>query len=108
MIYVKIGGTEYPAVINGKIHDNDWDERESKTIILEMSYTDAVETFVDGCSWSIVCTDEEEGGDYREEFDNSDFNISGDITDHRDGTVSIKMGKMTDLEEAYEMMYGGE
>ena len=28
--------------------------------------------------------------------------IAGDIVDHRDGTLSIKMGRLTELEEAYE------
>jgi hypothetical protein len=41
------------------------------------------------------------------EFDNSEYNIAGDLTDHRDGTITAKMGKLTDLEEAYEIMLGG-
>ena len=32
------------------------------------------------------------------ERDMSDYSLSGDITDHRDGTVSIKMGKPTEVE----------
>ena len=34
--------------------------------------------------------------------------MSGPITDNRDGTVSIKMGKPTDLEDAMELLLGGE
>jgi hypothetical protein len=30
-----------------------------------------------------------------EEYDNSEYNIAGEITDHRDGTVTVKMGKFT-------------
>jgi hypothetical protein len=41
------------------------------------------------------------------EFDNSDYCLAGDITDHRDGRITVKMGKLTELEEAYEMMLGG-
>ena len=41
------------------------------------------------------------------EWDNSEFCLAGDITDHRDGTITVKMGKLTDLEEAYELMLGG-
>lgn len=33
-----------------------------------------------------------------EEWDNSEYCVSGAITDHRDGTVSIKMGKATEAE----------
>lgn len=32
------------------------------------------------------------------EYDNSEYSLAGDITDHRDGTVSIKMGKPTEAE----------
>lgn len=32
------------------------------------------------------------------ERDMSEYSLSGDITDHRDGTVSIKMGKPTEVE----------
>ena len=41
------------------------------------------------------------------EFDNSEFCIRGDLTVHTDGTCTVKMGKPTDLEDAYEMLYGG-
>lgn len=108
MTFVKINNREYPAAIFGKMQDRDWDGRQSKTIKLAMSYADASQIFVDGLSWSIICEDEAEGEVMREEFDNSDFNIAGDITDHRDGTLSVTMGKETDLEEAYELLYGGE
>ena len=43
----------------------------------------------------------------QEEFDNSEFCIRGDLTVHVDGTCTVKMGKPTDLEDAYEMLYGG-
>ena len=29
------------------------------------------------------------------EWDNSEFNLAGDLTDHRDGTMTVKMGKFT-------------
>lgn len=104
MTYVKIGNTTYPAVIYGRMKDTAWDDRESKTIEIEMDAADAAELFVDGLEWSIVG----EGENGPEEYDNSDFTLAGDITDHRDGTVSVKMGKLTDLELAYELLYGGE
>jgi hypothetical protein len=64
-----------------------------------MDYATANELFVDGVEWSIV-------DDENTEYDNSDYCLAGDITDHRDGTLSVKMGKMTDLEEVLEAMYG--
>ena len=63
----------------------------------------------DGTPWSIVQgTPAADGKETEAGWDNSAFSLSGDITDHRDGTVTIKMGKPTDLEDAYEMLLGGD
>ena len=111
MTYIKICGTLHPATITGRVHDENWDRRESKAITLEMDYEVAKKMFVDGLAWSIVQEHEietENGVEIQQtEYDNSAFNLAGDITDHRDGRVTIKMGKLTDLEEAYELMLGG-
>ena len=107
-IYVKVGENQYPASITGKVNDRDWDNRASKAIRLEMTYEDAVNTFVDDVDWSIVQDVEEiieniddEGNITHETvintetYDNSEYAIAGDIIDHRDGTVTVKMGKLT-------------
>ena len=103
MTYVKINGTTYPAVINGKHIDREWNDRESKTITLEMAYADAIALFVDGLAWSILMDVEKEQEDgstitVQEEYDNSDYSMAGSITDNRDGTLSVKMGKPTQIE----------
>lgn len=117
MTYIKINETLYHATISGRVQDKDWDNRESKAITLEMDYPTAAALFVDGLDWSIVQQEEvpvfdengnQTGTEVQEtEFDNSDYNLAGDITDHRDGRITVKMGKLTDLEEAYEIMLGG-
>lgn len=96
MTYIKIDGTLYPAAVNGRLRDNTWDGRDSKYITLTMSHDTADLLFVDDIAWSIVQQDGEE----EQEFDNSDYCLAGDITDHRDGTITVKMGKYTDLELA--------
>ena len=109
MIYIKIGGTEYPAKINGKLADREWDGRDSKAITLTMGYSEAVALFVNGIAWSIVQREnvpalDENGqptGETTEqvsEFDNSDYSVAGSITDNRDGTVTCKMGRPTETE----------
>ena len=119
MIYVKINEIEYPAAISGNINDKAWDNRASKTINLAMSYEQAMELFVENAPWSIVerhIVDvlDEEGNPTGEttenvvEHDNSEYCVAGDVTDHRDGTLSIKMGKLTELESALELLLGGE
>ena len=129
MTYIKINETLYPATIRGNVADKNWDNRNSKSITLEMTYAEAVGLFVDGLAWSIVQREEvptyekDENGKFvldengnrisngtetqDTEFDNSEYNLAGDITDHRDGTITVKMGKLTELEEAYEIMLGG-
>ena len=111
MTYVKINGTTYPAVINGKHIDREWNDRESKTITLEMAYADAIALFVDGIAWSIVMDVEKEQEDgsivtVQEEYDNSEYNMAGSITDNRDGTLAVKMGKPTKIETLESQITG--
>ncbi len=125
MIYVKVNGTLYPATIDGQMQDYTWDNRETKTITMQGTYDEIVGLFKDGTPWSIVMKEtvqkrnedgspvlDEAGNPVTEEqtseWDNSEFAMSGPITDNRDGTVSIKMGKPTDLEDAMELLLGGE
>ena len=125
MIYVKVNGALYPATIDGQMQDYTWDNRETKTITMQGTYDEIVGLFKDGTPWSIVMKEtvqkrnedgspvlDEAGNPVTEEqtseWDNSEFSMSGPITDNRDGTVSIKMGKPTDLEDAMELLLGGE
>ena len=119
MIYFKANNTEYPASISGKIPDRDWNNRKSKAITLEMEYTAALQLFVDGLSWSIVQRDtvpvyDKDGnptGETEEqvqEWDNSDYNVAGSITDNRNGTCTCKMGKKTQLETEQELRKDAE
>ena len=119
MIYFKTNNTEYPASIAGEIPDWDWGGRVSKSITLEMEYTAASQLFVDGLSWSIVQRDivpvyDKDGkptGETEEqvqEWDNSDYNVAGSITDNRNGTCTCKMGKKTQLETEQELRKDAE
>lgn len=119
MIYFKANNTEYPASIAGKITDRDWGGRESKAVTLEMTHAAAAQLFVDGLSWSIVQRDTvpvygEDGkptGETEEqvqEWDNADYAVAGPITDNRDGTITAKMGKKTELELAREQAADAE
>jgi hypothetical protein len=101
MNYVKINDVLYPATIFGRMQDKNWNDRESKAITLEMDYATAVSIFVDGLAWAIVHQPEE--GD-AQEYDNSDFYVAGSITDNRNGTITVKMGKKTDGEMLNELM----
>ena len=110
-IYIKVNNTEYPAAVNGNLVDRNWNGRDTKTIYLTMSYDAVVALLPDNTPWSIVQREtqdvlDEQGkptGETKEvvnEYDNSEYSLAGDITDHRNGTVSIKMGKPTETENA--------
>lgn len=109
--YIKVNNTEYPAEINGNPKDRTWGDRDTKTITLTMTTTEAAALLPDNTPWSIVQretvdkldNDGNPTGETEEvvnEWDNSVYSLSGAITDHRDGTVSIKMGKPTETESA--------
>lgn len=110
-IYIKVNNTEYPAAISGVYNDRTWDGRDTKSITLTMTTTEVVALLPDNTPWSIVLretvdkldNDGNPTGETKEvvnEWDNSEYSLSGAITDHRDGTVSIKMGKPTETESA--------
>lgn len=100
MTYVKINDALYPATVRGYTHDRNWDNRESKAVTLEMSHADAMALFVDDIEWAIVYED----GETTEVYDNSEFSVAGAVSDNRDGTVTVKMGKITAEEALAELM----
>lgn len=125
MTFVKIKETLYPATVSGRVADKDWDNRASKAITLEMDYATAIALFVDGLAWSIIQQNEvptyqvdkdgnavldengnpiQTGTEMQETvFDNSEYDVAGAITDHRNGTITAKMGKITDAEALAEL-----
>lgn len=108
VVYVEVNNVKYPATITGKLNDKDWNNRASKAITVEMQYEDAINIFVDDIQWNIVQDIEEQVEQYNEDgelvvstvinsevYDNSEYSIAGDIINHRNGTITIKMGKPT-------------
>ena len=102
MTYIKINDAVYPAAFRGYERDRDWNDRESKAITLEMSYADAMALFVDDLDWAIVY----EEGETTEVYDNSEHSVAGSVTDNRNGTVTVKMGKPTS-DELLAILMGG-
>lgn len=115
MTYIKVNNTLYPATIDGRIGDYEWGRRDTKSITLSMTYAEVLALLPDNTPWSIVQKDTvqkigEDGQpmvdtsghpvteEVTTEFDNSEYSMSGVIRDNRDGTVTIKMGKPTEIE----------
>ena len=115
MTYIKVNNTLYPATIDGRIADYEWNRRDTKSITLTMTYAEVLALLPDNTPWSIVHKDvvqkydengkllvDADGNPVTEEitteFDNSEYTMSGVIRDNRNGTVTIKMGKLTEIE----------
>ena len=115
MTYIKVNNTLYPATIDGRIADYEWNRRDTKSITLGMTYAEVLALLPDNTPWSIVQKDTvqkigEDGQpmvdtsgnpiteEVTSEYDNSEYSMSGVIRDNRDGTVTIKMGKPTEIE----------
>ena len=107
--FLKVNGQEHPVTHISKYQDGDWGGRSTQTLYLTMTHDEAAALLPDNTPWSIVQRDtvpkyDSDGqptGETEEvvnEWDNSAYSLSGAITDHRDGTVSIKMGKPTEAE----------
>lgn len=110
---IMINNVEYPAEISGVLQNPKWDRRDTKAITLTMTHETAVNLFVDGLAWGIKQVNtypvfDDKGqptGETKTEtqtFDNSDYSVAGSITDNRDGTVTVMMGKHTELEIAQD------
>nr|DAE28597.1 MAG TPA: hypothetical protein [virus sp. ctRwG8] len=108
-IYIKVNNTEYPAEINGNPKDRSWGERDTKTVTLTMSHDAVAALLPNNTPWSIIQREmvdvlneqDQPTGETKEvvnEYDNSEYSLAGEITDYRDGTVSVKMGKPTESE----------
>lgn len=103
MTSIKINSQTYPAEIYGIMRDINWNNRESKSIKLEMTHDEAINLFVNNIQWSIIYQapsyidpeTEEEITSEPEEYDNSEYCLVGDVIDHRNGYVTVKMGKLT-------------
>ena len=107
--FIKVAGQEYPATCVYNYKDRNWDMRETQTVHLTMPYAQAAALLTTGTPWFNVFretadkldNDGNPTGQTEEvvtEEDMSAYSLAGEITDYRDGTVSIKMGKPTEAE----------
>lgn len=109
--FIKVNGQEYPVTLIYNYKDLNWDMRETQTVHLTMPYAQAAALLPDNTPWSNVFRETKDKldndgnptGQTEEvvtEEDMSAYSLAGEIVDHRDGTVSIKMGKPTEAENA--------
>lgn len=104
--FLKANNTETPCEAAEHYRDSAWG-RPTCTVTIKGSAAEIAALLPSNAPWSLIeredALDESgmlTGQTVDHERDMSDYSLSGDITDHRDGTVSIKMGKPTETESA--------
>ena len=78
--------------------------REVLRITVASTYAEVAEKFVDGAKFAIRQREilvMEDGTQTATDvdYDKSEYSIAGDIIDHRDGRITVYMGKMTEHEK---------
>ena len=69
--------------------------RDVISLTITATYQEAADAFTDGSTFTVV----DDSVDPAEEFEYTDHTMAGAITDHRDGTVTVKMGKANTAEQ---------
>lgn len=107
---LKANNTETPCEAAEHYRDSAWG-RPTCTVTIKGNAAEIAALLPNNAPWSLIeredALDESgapTGQTVDHERDMSDYSLSGDITDHRDGTVSIKMGKPTETESAVGAM----
>lgn len=108
--YLKANNTETPCEAAEHYRDSAWG-RPTCTVTIKASAAEIAALLPNNAPWSLIeredALDESgmpTGQTIDHERDMSEYSLSGDITDHRDGTVSIKMGKPTETESTVGAM----
>lgn len=103
---LKANNTETPCEAAEHYRDSAWG-RPTCTVTIKASAAEIAALLPNNAPWSLIEREDvlDESGmptgqTVDHERDMSEYSLSGDITDHRDGTVSIKMGKPTEAENA--------
>ena len=103
---LKANNTETPCEAAEHYRDSAWG-RPTCTVTIKASTAEIAALLPSNAPWSLIEREDvldelgaPTGQTVDHERDMSDYSLSGDITDHRDGTVSIKMGKPTEVESA--------
>lgn len=104
--FLKANNTETPCEAAEHYRDSAWG-RPTCTVTIKGSAAEIAALLPNNAPWSLIeredALDESgapTGQTVDHERDMSEYSLSGDITDHRDGTVSIKMGKPSETENA--------
>lgn len=104
---INIRGRQLEGSVATRRSDPAWGGRESKAITVTMTYAEAVALFEHDTPWSVTVELQQDDGTIENvTTDMSEYAISGPITDNRDGTVTVRMGKYGEAELLAITLYG--
>ncbi len=96
---INIAGRQLDGRVETRLVDTAWDGRESKAVTILMDYQEAIELFTNDAEWSVTSDIADDYGNLSQvTVDMRNYAISGPITDNRDGTVTVRMGKYREAE----------
>lgn len=84
------------------------ESREVIRVTVNADYNLVNEKFINNTNWAVRQFDVSSDGeilDTYNDYDKSDYCVTGDIVDHRDGRITVYMGKKTEkeiLQEAFD------
>lgn len=96
---INIMGRQLEGSVATRRSDPAWGGRESKAITVAMTYAEAVALFASDTPWAVTVELQQDDGTIENATtDMSEYAISGPITDNRDGTITVRMGKYREEE----------
>lgn len=99
MSKIRINNIDYPIISMSQYKEHGWDGgRECAHITLKMEYDNIVNLFQDNLQWSLIVVQEEP--EVEREINMSKYCVSGKIIDNRDGSFTVWMGELTEIEKA--------
>ena len=117
--FIQVGNLEYKLIASfGKIKNPNFGDRDTKNFTIEGTYETALNIINENASWKIIdiipineplqipegaellYNEDNEVIGFKAEYDNSDYNILGDIIIHNNGTITMEYAKPNELDEA--------
>lgn len=100
---VKINEKEFPLhAATAQMETLAGHVRDTISLTIEATYNDIVDNFVQGAAFIIIEEVEKDGEITTIEYYHDDYPTPGPITDHRDRTITVKMGAANTREQDLE------
>ncbi len=91
-----------PPIFSRRFHVGG-EQRDTVRVTVTAAYSDVLESFLSGATWAIrqfeINPDTGAPTEEYTDYDKSEYCVAGDIVNHRDGRITVYMGKKTEAEQ---------